>query len=46
MYFLDQWGFVILLVSALFVLPRFLPPLATHVELWILRLVGYPVVGA
>ena len=45
-YFLDQWGFVILLVAALFVLPRVLPPLATHAELWILRLVGYPVVGA
>ena len=45
-YFLDQWGFVLLLVAALFVLPRFLPPLAADVELWILRLVGYPVSAA
>jgi Zn-dependent protease len=42
-YFLDQWGFVILLVVALFVLPSILPPIASHVEVWILRLVGYPV---
>jgi Zn-dependent protease len=42
-YFLDQWGFLILLVAAFFVLPRFLPALATHAELWVLRLVGYQV---
>jgi Zn-dependent protease len=45
-YFLDQWGFVILLVVALFVLPSVLPPIALRAEVWILRLVGYPAAGA
>lgn len=41
-FFMDKWGFLILLGVAFFVLPNVLPPIATSVDLWLLRLVGYP----
>lgn len=41
-FFMDKWGFLILLGLAFFILPRVLPPIATAAELWILRLIGYP----
>ncbi len=39
-YFLDQYGFVILLVAALFVLPPIFSRVTPHIVSWILRLVG------
>ena len=39
-YFLDQYGFVILLIAALFVLPRILTPLVDRGVNLVLRLVG------
>ncbi|GAC1372320.1 MAG: site-2 protease family protein [Actinomycetota bacterium] len=40
-FFVDQWGFLILLAAALLGLLRAIPPIAGHVEGWILTLVGY-----
>jgi Zn-dependent protease len=39
-FFLDQYGFVILLIAALLVLPRILGPIATSASNLVLRLVG------
>lgn len=39
-FFMDKWGFVVLLIVALFVLPTILPPIASFVETGILHLVG------
>lgn len=40
-YFMDQWGFLILLIAALLVLPHFLPPIANGAERWLLNLIGF-----
>lgn len=42
-FFMDKWGFLILLLLAFFVLPSFLGRLATSAEIHLLQLVGYPV---
>lgn len=39
-YFMDQWGFLILLIAALLVLPHFLPPIANGAERRLLSLIG------
>jgi Zn-dependent protease len=41
-FFMDQWGFVVLLLLALFVLPNVFSRVGPHVELFVLRVVGYP----
>lgn len=40
-YFMDQWGFLILLIAALLVLPHFLPPIANGAERRLLNLIGF-----
>ncbi|HEU5001727.1 MAG TPA: site-2 protease family protein [Actinomycetota bacterium] len=40
-YFMDQWGFLILLIAALLVLPHLLPPVANSGERWLLNLIGF-----
>lgn len=42
-YFMDQWGFVVLLLLALFVLPSVFNRLGPHIESFVLRTVGYTV---
>ena len=41
-YFLDRYGFAILLVAALFVLPHILPPIQSHAVNLVFRLIGSP----
>jgi Zn-dependent protease len=40
-YFMDRWGFLIILIAALFVLPTFLGSVASAADRELLRLVGF-----
>lgn len=44
-YFMDRWGFLILLVLALLVLPSILLSITNHVDLWLLRLTHNQIFG-